>query len=67
MFRYYYKDCFTYAGYQRVFNYELWDRQTNTRIGAIHEIDDALRIIDALNQQEARLQGDGGEQRTQMA
>lgn len=49
MFRYYYKDSFTFAGYRQVFNYEIWDRLTNNRIAAVHEIDDALRIIDALN------------------
>ncbi len=59
MFRYYYKDCFTYSGSNRPFNYEIWDRQTNTRIGAVHEIDDALKIIDALNEQ-ARIQVNGG-------
>ena len=59
MFRYYYKDCFTYAGFTKVFNYEIWDRQTNRRIGAVHEIDDALKIVDSLNDK-ARIQTNGG-------
>lgn len=59
MFRYYHKDCFTYSGYRRAFMYEIWDRAENRCIGAVHKIDDALNIVDALNDK-ARLQTNGG-------
>ena len=50
MFRYYYKNSFTYAGYQTVFTYEIWDRFENRRIGAVYTMEDTFKIIDLLNE-----------------